>query len=56
MIERHFTLPVLLFRVLGFGKTAQYTDGLPQVTEATCGRAMSTVCFALLQAYNLFGD
>ena len=34
MIERHFTLPVLLFRVLGFGKTAQYTDGLPQVTEA----------------------
>jgi hypothetical protein len=33
-IERHFTLPVLLFRVLGFGKTTQYTDGLPQVAAA----------------------
>jgi hypothetical protein len=33
-IEQHFTLPVLLFRVLGFGKTAQYTEGLPQVSAA----------------------
>jgi len=33
-IERHFTLPVLLFRVLGFGKVAQYTEGLPQVAAA----------------------
>ena len=33
-IERHFTLPVLLFRVLGFGKVSQYTEGLPQVAEA----------------------
>ena len=33
-IEKHFTLPVLLFRVLGFGKTAQYTDGLPKVSAA----------------------
>jgi len=33
-MERHFTLPVLLFRVLGFGKVAQYTEGLPQVTAA----------------------
>jgi len=33
-IEERLTLPVLLFRLLGFGKTAQYSDGLPQVTEA----------------------
>ncbi len=33
-MERHFTLPVLLFRVLGFGKIAQYTEGLPQVAAA----------------------
>lgn len=33
-IEQHFTLPVLIFRVLGFGKTSQYTEGLPQVTRA----------------------
>ena len=33
-IERHFTLPVLLFRVLGFGKIAQYTEDLPQVATA----------------------
>ena len=33
-IEHHFSLPVLLFRVLGYGKVAQYTEGLPQVTTA----------------------
>lgn len=33
-IEKQFSLPVLLFRVLGFGKTSQYTAGLPQVTSA----------------------
>ena len=33
-IEHHFTLPVLLFRALGYGKLAQYTEGLPQVSAA----------------------
>jgi hypothetical protein len=33
-IEHHFSLPVLLFRVLGYGKVAQYTEGLPQVAAA----------------------
>lgn len=33
-IERQNSLPAVLFRVLGFGKTAQYTQGLPQVTAA----------------------
>lgn len=33
-IERQFSLPILIFRVLGFGKTTQYTAGLPQVAEA----------------------
>jgi len=33
-IERHFTLPVLIFRVLGYGKVSQYTESLPQVAEA----------------------
>ena len=33
-IEHHLSLPVLLFRVLGYGKGAQYTEGLPQVATA----------------------
>jgi hypothetical protein len=33
-IEHHLSLPVLLFRVLGYGKVAQYTEGLPQVATA----------------------
>jgi hypothetical protein len=33
-IEHHFTLPILLFRVLGYGKVAQYTEGLPEVAAA----------------------
>jgi hypothetical protein len=33
-IEKPFSLPVLIFRVLGFGKTTQYTAGLPQVSQA----------------------
>jgi hypothetical protein len=33
-IEKPFSLPVLIFRMLGFGKTTQYTAGLPQVSEA----------------------
>jgi hypothetical protein len=33
-IEHHSSLPVLLFRVLGYGKVAQYTEGLPQVAAA----------------------
>jgi hypothetical protein len=33
-IEHHFTLPVLIFRVLGYGKAAQYTGGVPQVAAA----------------------
>ena len=33
-IEKPISLPVLIFRVLGFGKTTQYTAGLPQVSEA----------------------
>jgi len=33
-IEKQFSLPVLLFRLLGFGKTTQYTAGLAQVSAA----------------------
>ena len=33
-IETRFTLPVILFRIIGFGKTAQYTESLPQVADA----------------------
>jgi hypothetical protein len=33
-IEHHTSLPALLFRVLGYGKVAQYTEGLPQVAAA----------------------
>jgi len=33
-IEHHSSLPALLFRVLGYGKVAQYTEGLPQVAAA----------------------
>ena len=34
IIETRFTLPVILFQLLGYGKTAQYTDGLPAVNAA----------------------
>ena len=34
IVETHFNLPVLLFQFLGAGKVSQYTDGLPQVSEA----------------------
>jgi hypothetical protein len=33
-IETRFTLPVILFRIIGFGKTIQYAEGLPQVAAA----------------------
>jgi hypothetical protein len=33
-IEKQFSLPVLLFRLVGFGKTTQYTAGLAQVSAA----------------------
>jgi hypothetical protein len=33
-IETRFTLPVILFRILGVAKISQYTEGLPQVAEA----------------------
>ena len=33
-IETRFTLPVILFRIIGVGKTSQYTEGLPQVVAA----------------------
>ncbi len=33
-VEAHFSLPVLLFRLLGQEKISQYTDGLPAVAEA----------------------
>ena len=36
-IETHFTLPVILFKIIGFGKTSQYTEGLPQVEAALRG-------------------
>ncbi len=36
-IETRFTLPVILFRIIGVGKTSQYTEGLPQVATAMRG-------------------
>jgi hypothetical protein len=33
-IESRLSLPVILFRILGVGKTSQYTEGLPQVSAA----------------------
>jgi hypothetical protein len=33
-IEAHFTLPVLLFRLFGGQKLAQYTEGLPAIAAA----------------------
>jgi hypothetical protein len=33
-VETRFTLPVILFRIVGFGKNSQYTEGLPQVAAA----------------------
>jgi hypothetical protein len=33
-IEKQYSLPVLIFRLLGFGKTNQYTAGLAQVSAA----------------------
>jgi len=39
-VETRFTLPVILFRIIGFGKTSQYTEGLAQVAAAMqCGSA-----------------
>jgi len=34
VIETHFSLPVILFRILGITKVSQYVEGIPQVSEA----------------------
>jgi len=34
LIEKQSSLPALIFRIIGFGKTTQYTAGLSQVSEA----------------------
>ena len=34
VIESHFNLPTLLFRLFGGAKIRQYTDGVPQIADA----------------------
>ena len=35
VVESHMDLPALLFRILGHGKVAQYTNGIPTVAAAS---------------------
>ena len=42
-IETRFTLPVILFKIIGFGKTSQYTEGIPQVVAAMRGGSLGLV-------------
>lgn len=42
-IESHFNLGTLLMRLIGAGKVAQYTDGLPQVSAAVASGTVESL-------------
>jgi hypothetical protein len=42
-VEPHFSLPVLLFRLLGADKISQYTTGIPAIAEAASAGKMDAL-------------
>ena len=43
VVESHFDLPALLFRMFGGAKLSQYTDAVPQVAEAMSSGTMDAL-------------